>query len=386
MMESQDGGDVEKKVLPKGKGLKKWRRIQRRERDAAAAAAKDAFVEEDVHRFVKRESRRVVRRSGSTSPSNTSSRSSTAASAPKFPPPIEPTKKARASGVSPTSIFTINGNGGVPHFTFGDPHSKQQQRQDAAAQHLLADSLLSLQALHHALQQEIWKFEEIGKESVLPPDDSTCDFPLNPKLHGAASKGGETNSSGQVPCEGPAQSGSLPLEEAFVKIYNQAHIFERKLEEAMTMLKAKEIRVAELEGILAKRESGSTVQPLPEKCRAMEAELEDLFRHKIEAEIECLMLRKTSEELKVVSENQIVFLEAQNALIAKQNKIQHKLGDAECNNPRLDLSKGSVDSRKMNSRMCKYAFCFFVQLMLLLLASRLLYSQLWPSSTTSVPT
>lgn len=161
MMESQDGGDAEKKVLPKGKGLKKWRRIQRRERDAAAAAAaKDAFVEDDVHRFVKREARRVVRRSGSTSPSNTSSRSSTAASAPKFPPPVEPTKKARASGVSTksidTSIFTINGHGGVPHFTFGDQHSKQQQQQqqqqDDAAQRLLADSLLSLQALHQALQ------------------------------------------------------------------------------------------------------------------------------------------------------------------------------------------------------------------------------------------
>lgn len=173
--------------------------------------------------------------------------------------------------------FKMSNSSSNGHLIFG---ASQHKKAMATDHHLLfADSIFSLESLHQALQHEIWNFQEIGKEAVL-----------------------------------------VGVEEA------QAHIYERKVEEA----KGK----AELEGIWA----------------------EEVFRQKIEAEVECLTMRKTYEELKGVS-------------AAGENEISR-----ECSS-----------SRKMRK---KYGFCFFVQLMLMLLllflGFRLLFSKHLPP--TCVPT
>ncbi|KAF9587331.1 hypothetical protein IFM89_001321 [Coptis chinensis] len=207
-----------------------------------------------------------------------------------------------------------------------EPNEEQteNQRRPSMSQHLLADSIVSLQAVHEALEKEI------GKEPVVLLDDPTHYFFSDPKFQSVVPEVHGTNSSGQIHFDEIEKSCSMPLEAELIKTQSKVYILEGKLEEALSILEIKESRVVELESILnetelPKGEPRSSLLSLQERCAEIESELEDLFQKKIEAEVECLAMRKISQKLKVASEDQIALFEEQKSLLGQQNKILHKL-------------------------------------------------------------
>ncbi|KAF8414329.1 hypothetical protein HHK36_002330 [Tetracentron sinense] len=200
----------------------------------------------------------------------------------------------------------------------------------------LIESILLLQAVQEALEKEVQKFGEIGKEPILLPDDSIqgpslhAEFTsIDPEIH-------EPHSSGQLHFEDIGQSGSPSLEAQLINLNQKINLLDTKLEEASAMLKAKESRVVELEAILnssesPKEELGSTLESLQKKHRKMEIELEleGLFKQKIEAEIEYLAITATTQELKVAPDCQIELFEEQKSVAGEQKQVLHKLRDAE---------------------------------------------------------
>lgn len=252
----------------------------------------------------------------------------------------------------------------------------------------LVDSILALQSVQEALEREVQKFGEIiAKEPISVcnssiKDSSSADFAsMGPEIH-------EASSSCQLSSEETRQSDSCFMETQMHSLKQNISSLESKLEEATTMLKVKESRIVELE------ESGSAIELQQKQCREMETELEDLFKQKIEAEVEYLTLTRTIQKLR--AGDQIMIYEEQKALAGEQAQMLNKLGEAEGKAAMLKKQAekletycgdilGSEEVMKMEKRLCKVTLCFLIQL-LLLLAFGLFVFQLPPHSSVVVPT
>lgn len=252
----------------------------------------------------------------------------------------------------------------------------------------LVDSILALQSVQEALEREVQKFGEIiAKEPISVcnssiKDSSSADFAsMGPEIH-------EASSSCQLSSEETRQSDSCFMETQMHSLKQNISSLESKLEEAMAMLKVKESRIVELE------ESGSAIELQQKQCREMETELEDLFKQKIEAEVEYLTLTRTIQKLR--AGDQIMIYEEQKALAGEQAQMLNKLGEAEGKAAMLKKQAekletycgdilGSEEVMKMEKRLCKVTLCFLIQL-LLLLAFGLFVFQLPPHSSVVVPT
>ncbi|RVW38977.1 WPP domain-interacting protein 2 [Vitis vinifera] len=234
---------------------------------------------------------------------------------------------------------------------------------------------------------EVQKFGEIAKEPISVcnssiKDSSSADFAsMGPEIH-------EASSSCQLSSEETRQSDSCFMETQMHSLKQNISSLESKLEEATAMLKVKESRIVELE------ESGSAIELQQKQCREMETELEDLFKQKIEAEVEYLTLTRTIQKLR--AGDQIMIYEEQKALAGEQAQMLNKLGEAEGKAAMLKKQAekletycgdilGSEEVMKMEKRLCKVTLCFLIQL-LLLLAFGLFVFQLPPHSSVVVPT
>ncbi|RID71530.1 hypothetical protein BRARA_C03463 [Brassica rapa] len=182
----------------------------------------------------------------------------------------------------------------------------------------IADSIRNLAALHDALWKELKSFQELGKESLPLPSDK----PKNENCR-------EEKSSS-------SESQVLILKQ---KVKHLQH----KLEEARADLNEKEARIQELE------------------YSKIEAELEGVFRRRMEAEIKHLVLtRSLSSSLQVLEEQQ-------------PSKVHSLTEDPEPNRGNL-LGK-----------TCKSSFYFLIQLILLVFILRLLVLQCSPASRLVIP-
>lgn len=265
---------------------------------------------------------------------------------------------------------------------------KGETDQPLIDQDSLVDSILALQSVQEALEREVQKFGEIiAKEPISVcnssiKDSSSADFAsMGPEIH-------EASSSCQLSSEETRQSDSCFMETQMHSLKQNISSLESKLEEATTMLKVKESRIVELE------ESGSAIELQQKQCREMETELEDLFKQKIEAEVEYLTLTRTIQKLR--AGDQIMIYEEQKALAGEQAQMLNKLGEAEGKAAMLKKQAekletycgdilGSEEVMKMEKRLCKVTLCFLIQL-LLLLAFGLFVFQLPPHSSVVVPT
>ncbi|KAI3934199.1 hypothetical protein MKW92_006526 [Papaver armeniacum] len=235
----------------------------------------------------------------------------------------------------------------------------------------LVKSIISLQAVQEALEIEIEKFGELGNEPVLP---SETDINLSPQLQAEV-----------------------------VDLTQKVNGLERELEEASALLKEKELRVVELEQMLNRtrlHEEEKLENGLPsvqDECREMESQLEDLFKQKIEAEIEHLIIATTTQNLEGVSEAQSLLFEEQKSLSVEQNQMLQKLRVAESKATVLKEHMNELDASCeemigteeiliMQNRVCKHTLCFFVQLMLLFLGVLLFMVQLYSQPSGDVPT
>ncbi|KAH8494894.1 hypothetical protein H0E87_021339 [Populus deltoides] len=269
-----------------------------------------------------------------------------------------------------------------------DKGEKSDDHQPSADQDPFVESILALQSVQKALENEVQKLGEIGKVSSVVEDSSSA----NSEIH-------KSSLPNQFDSESIKESNSLEFR--VLSLTQTVQYLESRLEEAKAMLKVKELRVAELEATLngdrsPKEESASTTELQQEKYREIENELEGLFKQKIEAEIEHLALTSL-QKLGVAAGDQITLFEEQEALAGEQVQMLNKLGEA--GNKAASLKKqaeelekycgdvlGTEEVFKMQNKVCKVAACFLIQLILLILVFWLLVLQLSPYCGVAVPT
>ncbi|KAG5235928.1 WPP domain-interacting protein [Salix suchowensis] len=269
-----------------------------------------------------------------------------------------------------------------------DKGEKSENHQPPADQDPFVESILSLQSVQKALENEVQKLGEIGKVSGVVGDSSFA----NPEIH-------KSSLPDQFDSESIKESNSLEFK--VLSLTQSVQYLESRLEEAKAMLKVKESRVAELEATLngdrsPKVESASTTGMQQEKSREIENELEGLFKRMIEAEIEHLAL-SSLRELGVAAGDQITLLKEQEALAGEQVQILNKLGEVENKAASLKKQAGELEKHRgdvlgteevleIQNRVCKVTACFFIQFILLILVLWLFVLQLSPFSGVVVPT
>ncbi|XP_022873380.1 WPP domain-interacting protein 1-like [Olea europaea var. sylvestris] len=135
------------------------------------------------------------------------------------------------------------------------------------------------------------------------------------------------------------------------------------------------------------------VQDLPSEFTSvdpkLDIELEDLFKQKIEAEVEYLVITRNAQMLRVAAVDLITLLEKQNFRASQQTRMLNELRDTE------DVPSATVDSEdvpcagetlKMRKRVCKYTSCFFTQLLLLVILLGVSIFRSSPNNADIVPT
>lgn len=249
---------------------------------------------------------------------------------------------------------------------------------------------------------EVQKFGEIGKEPLSRGDNSVKSSGMPVDLSSGDQEINECNLSDQLGSEKFRQTFSNSLEAQISSLKQHVKLMEDKLDETMARLEVKESRVAELEDIIntsksLKEESGSTIELQEEQLRELEAEVESLFRQKIEAEIENIVIKRTTQNVKFAVGDQIALVEEQEAVAGEQARMLNKLGEAEIRAAMLkerteELGKfrgdiiGIEDVFTMQKRLCKVSSCFFMQLILLVLAVWVFLLQSSPHQGVVVPT
>lgn len=240
------------------------------------------------------------------------------------------------------------------------------------------ESLILLKAAQQALESEIEKIGEIGKEPGVDDFDDN-----NEEAEGSSSP------------SPAADSGQLN---------QKIEHLQYKLEEASATVKARELKVLELEAILNRtgfppgREIGNTdLQLLQEKCKEMEFDLDRLLEKKMQAEIEYLFMTRTTQSWKLQAEDHIALLEDQKSLAGDQTQIMLNLRDTE---NQVIMLKGKMEELeayckelvgtrevlRLQNKVFKSSLCCFIQLVMLSIAFGLFLMQLFAPSYGVVPT
>ncbi|CAK9157819.1 unnamed protein product [Ilex paraguariensis] len=276
---------------------------------------------------------------------------------------------------------------------------KSENQGSSSDKDSLVESILSLQSVQDALEKEVQKLKDIGKEdiSVFNGSSSPSKFTYDdPEVH-------EQSSSDPLLCDESGQSASHPFETQLVSLKRSVNSLESKLAEARVMLQMKEVKITELEATLgrsmsAKEESGSTVGLQQEKYRGVETELEGLFSQKIESEVQYLAISRTVQNLRVAAVDQITLLEEQKTLALEQAQMLNKLGYVEGKAAMLKREAEKLetycedivaadDVLRLQKKICKFTWCFFIQLMLLVVILALFVFKLSPlNAGVVVPT
>ncbi|KAE8677747.1 High mobility group family [Hibiscus syriacus] len=166
-------------------------------------------------------------------------------------------------------------------------------------QDLLTNSILSLQSVQEALEREIHKFEEIGKEPTSLDDG----FVNMESIHADSTFADqETSSSDRLDSE-KISCTSDSLEPQLYTLKHKVNYLESKLEEARAVLRARELKISELETSVngswsRKEEPGGIAELQQSKYRETEFDLKGLFQQRMEAETELLALRRTVQKLR----------------------------------------------------------------------------------------
>ncbi|KAJ7961012.1 WPP domain-interacting protein [Quillaja saponaria] len=167
------------------------------------------------------------------------------------------------------------------------------------------ESIRSLQFVQEALEQEIQKFVEIGNEPISPDDDSINSNSVAADVTPTDPGFDESYLSGHFGNENIEQTAAHSLEVQVLSLTENLKNLESKLEEARAMFLVKDNRVAQLEAVIKSGnfvEEGSSCPRLEEQNNgAIETEIEDLFRQKIEAEVEYLTITQGTRNLKVAA-------------------------------------------------------------------------------------
>ncbi|KAK6154513.1 hypothetical protein DH2020_008761 [Rehmannia glutinosa] len=219
-----------------------------------------------------------------------------------------------------------------------DAKEERRENHDSSSdQDPLIESIFLLQSAQEALEKEVLKFKEIGKDASV--DGSVSD--TQPDFTDV-----EHKSSEQFPSGVGVQS------------------FPRDLQ-------SQEVEIA---------------------IRDVEAELEDLFKQRIEAEVEYLAISRTVQKLKVAAVDQTIISEEQKAPASEliQNKLGEKATMLKKDAEKLQIFCEDIASAhetlKLQKSVCKYTSYFFMQLLLLFIILGVFIFQLSPNYVEVVPT
>lgn len=282
---------------------------------------------------------------------------------------------------SKLGYFKENGRvGGATREEFDDdPQEEENAMKSGNGRHRtdldpFLESIVLLQAAQEALETEIQKFGEIGKDVIL------------------------TDTNGLL--EGTEGSSSPDLDVHFLDLNQKIKYLELRLEEASATIKAKDSKILELEFLvnktgMLKQETESTV--LEENCKDMELELEALVKRKIEAEVEYLITANATQNLTIHTENQIALLEQQKSLAKAQAQMMLKLRDAESKASMLKEQAeelevrckelvGTEDVLRLQSKVCRSSVCLFTQFAMVCVALWWFLVHLLLPSDGTVPT
>ncbi|KAM1341327.1 hypothetical protein ACFX2F_005795 [Malus domestica] len=252
----------------------------------------------------------------------------------------------------------------------------------------LVESILNLHSVQEALAKEVQKFGEIGKE-ILSTDSNGGGIPAD--IYSSDLGINESNLSDYLGSDKIGQTSSNSLESQVLSLKQNVKLLESTLDETRAILELKESRVAELEDMInisksAKEDSGSTVGLEEEKSRELETELDGVFRQMIEAQVEFIAIKSSTQRLKFAAGGQIALLDEQEAVVGEQEQMLNKLGEVEIRATKLkerteELGKLSGDILEteevftIQKRFCKITSCLFIQLILLGLAILVFFSQ-----------
>ncbi|XP_068637297.1 WPP domain-interacting protein 2-like [Aristolochia californica] len=265
----------------------------------------------------------------------------------------------------------------------------------------LVESMFLLQAAQEALEKEIRKFGEIGKESISSADVASHGINLAGKFATFETGTPAPNSSDQLHFEEMEECSSTPLETRMKELTQRINILECSLEETRLSLKAKESKVFELESILSgsqmpKDERDTKVECLKETCKEMENELENMLMKKIEAELEYLTLSGINQKWRAAVEDHIDLFEDQKTVAKERAEMMRKLSDTRQKAILLEeeakeleaSSRELVRLKELSARnnLCKSALFCFTQFVLICVVIGWFLLELLPPPPDFVPT
>lgn len=172
---------------------------------------------------------------------------------------------------------------------------------------------------------------------------------------------------------------------------------ESKLADTRSMLEVKEDKVIELEASLNSnspqlKENRKILELEQKNLRELKSELESLFKQKIEAEVEFLVV-STCQGLKIAAPDEITFLEEQKTLVTEQAEIVnfsenlgYRASMLKRRVEKLEIEVEAGEFVKLEKRICKVASLFFLQLVLLFAVLCFFIFQFVPEYTEDVPT
>lgn len=263
----------------------------------------------------------------------------------------------------------------------------------------LLESIFTLQAAQENLEREIQKWKEIRIEDDVI-DHSVQDVGIISDFSSGDTDFPGPNRSEQSQPSNGVQHSFNSLESEVVSLKQNVILLQNKLNDEADLIKLKEARVAELEAILssnAEKEEKKTGNDLHQSSGNIEKELEGLFRQKIEAELEYLVISRTIQKWRAAAVDQVTLMEEQKILATEQAQMVKKLGNSEtevamhksqvetldnyCDN--VASTNKTLELRKGVRKYCSY---FLIQLVLLVIVFGLYKLQMSSDAVEVVPT
>lgn len=263
----------------------------------------------------------------------------------------------------------------------------------------LLESIFTLQAAQENLEREIQKLKEISIEDVIDHSLQDVGIPSDFCSDGTDFPGPNTSEKSQS--RNGVQHSFNSLESEVFSLKQNVILLQNKLNDESDLIKLKEARVAELEAILSsnsKKEEKNRGDDLRQSTGDIERELEDLFRQKIEAEIEYLTISRTPQKLRAAAVDQVTLLEKQKISASEPAQMVKKLGDSETKvsmlksqaenleNYYFDDATSTDKTLELRKGVCKYSSYFLIQLVLLAIVFGLYVLQMAPDAVEVVPT
>ncbi|XP_055807527.1 WPP domain-interacting protein 2-like [Solanum dulcamara] len=263
----------------------------------------------------------------------------------------------------------------------------------------LLESISTLQAAQENLEREIQKWKEIRIEDDVI-DHSLQDVGIPSDFSSGDTDFPGPNTSEQSQSRNGVQHSFNSLEFEVVGLKQNVILLQNKLNDEADLIKLKEARVVELEAILssnAKKEKKKTGNDLHQINGDIERELEGLFRQKIEAELEYLVISRTIQKWRAAAVDQVTLMEEQKILATEQAQMVKKLRDSETKAAMHKSQAENLDNYcddgastnktlELQKGVCKYSFYFFMQLVLLVIVFGLYMLQMSFDAVEVVPT